>query len=138
MRTVSNEDGMDKTIAIMKSDFNGLCFTNLVDFDALYGHRRDILGYKESIERFDKKLGILLNELDDDTLLIITADHGNDPIHHGTDHTREDVPLLIYYNGVLGREIPAMVSFANIASTILINFGLEPCIHGKGFNKELE
>ena len=138
MRTVSNEDGMDKTLEIAKSDFNGLCFVNLVDFDALYGHRRDILGYKEAIERFDEKLGLLLENIDDETMVIITADHGNDPVHHGTDHTREDVPLLIYYNGVKGKELTPMISFANIASTILINFDLEPCVHGEGFNKELE
>ena len=138
MRTVSNEDGMDKTIEIAKSDFNGLCFVNLVDFDALYGHRRNILGYKEAIERFDEKLGLLLENIDDETMVIITADHGNDPVHHGTDHTREDVPLLVYYNGVKGKELTPMISFANIASTILINFDLEPCVHGEGFNKELE
>ena len=138
MRTVSNEDGMDKTIEVAQKDFNGLCFVNLVDFDALYGHRRDVLGYKESIERFDEKVGLLLDKLDDDTLVIITADHGNDPIHHGTDHTREDVPLLVYYNGVKGKELPALTSFANIASTILINFGLDACQHGQGFNNELE
>lgn len=137
-RTVSNEDGMEKTIKYAKTAFNGLCFTNLVDFDALYGHRRDVLGYKEAIERFDLQLGELLEVLDDDTLLMITADHGNDPIHHGTDHTREFVPLLVYANGIKPCIIPRMTSFANIASTILINFGFEETKYAKGFNKYLE
>lgn len=138
VRTVSNEDGMDKTITYALRDFKGLCFTNLVDFDALYGHRRDVLGYKEAIERFDVKLGELLKALDDDTLIMITADHGNDPIHHGTDHTREFVPLLVYANGIKPAYIPRMKSFANIASTILVNFGLEKTKYAEGFNKYLE
>ena len=133
-RTTSNEDGMEKTIALMKEDFKGLIFTNLVDFDALYGHRRDPIGYGKAIERFDEKLGILLKELQDDTLLMITADHGNDPIHHGTDHTRENVPLLVYYNNCIGQILPLKKSFITIGSTILENFGLEknPLSNGLG------
>ena len=123
-KTKSNEDGMDKTIDFMKTDFEGLIFTNLVDFDALYGHRRDPIGYGMAIERFDEKLGLLLNELEDDTLVMITADHGNDPIHHGTDHTRENVPLIIYYNNCMGKILPNEKSFSVIASTILDNFSL--------------
>ena len=133
-RSKSNEDGMDQTIAFSKTDFMGLCFTNLVDFDALYGHRRDPLGYKNAIERFDEKLAILLNELDDETLVLITADHGNDPTFKGTDHTRELVPLIAYYNGIKGCMHEAMISFGQIASTILINFGLAPCSIAGGFN----
>ena len=135
VRTTSNEDGMDKTISYAKTNFHGLCFTNLVDFDALYGHRRDVEGYKLAIERFDLKLAELLKVIDDDTLLMITADHGNDPIHHGTDHTRENVPLMIYYNGIKPNVLPLQKSFACIASTILTNFDLTPCQYGKGFNK---
>ena len=133
--TKSNNDGMVKTIEIAKKDFNGLCFTNLVDFDALFGHRRDVVGYKNAIEEFDVQLGELLKVLDDDTLLMITADHGNDPVHHGTDHTRENVPLLIYYNGVGGKYLGEFRSFTNIGSTITTNFGLPKCLYGEGFNK---
>lgn len=136
-KTVSNEDGMDKTIAYMKTDFEGLIFTNLVDFDALYGHRRDPIGYGKAIERFDEKLGLLLNELEDDTLLMITADHGNDPTHHGTDHTRENVPLVIYHNHILGKNLPAEKSFSVIASTILDNFDLPLIKNIKSLLKEV-
>ena len=92
----SSVHGMEQTIDIAKRDFNGLCFTNLVDFDALWGHRRNPVGYAEEIERFDVKLGELLKVLRDDDLLMITADHGNDPTYTGTDHTREQVPLIMY------------------------------------------
>ena len=136
--TKSNNDGMVKTIEIAKKDFNGLCFTNLVDFDALFGHRRDVFGYKNAIEEFDVQLGELLKVLDDETLLMITADHGNDPVHHGTDHTRENVPLLIYYNGVDGKYLGEFRSFTNIGSTITTNFGLPKCLYGEGFNKFLK
>ena len=133
VRTTSNEDGMDKTIEFAKTDFNGLCFVNLVDFDALYGHRRDVLGYKQAIERFDEKLGILLDQIDSDTLVMVTADHGNDPTHTGTDHTREDVPLICYYQGVDGKILPTMESFTVISSTILDNFGLNKVSKYQGF-----
>ena len=135
IRTTSNEDGMDKTISYAKTEFTGLCFTNLVDFDALYGHRRDVAGYKCAIERFDLKLAELIDAMDDETLLMITADHGNDPIHHGTDHTRENVPLIIYYHGMKPSVLPMQRSFAGIASTILVNFDLAPCKLAKGFNE---
>ena len=133
--TKSNKDGMVKTIDIAQKDFKGLCFTNLVDFDALFGHRRDVFGYKKAIEEFDIQLGELLKVIDDNTLLMITADHGNDPIHHGTDHTRENVPLLIYYNGVDGKYLGEFKSFTNIGSTITANFNLPKCSYGEGFNK---
>ena len=133
VRTTSNEDGMDKTIEFAKRDFTGLCFVNLVDFDALYGHRRDVLGYKNAIERFDEKLGMLLEQIDSDTLVMVTADHGNDPTHTGTDHTREDVPLICYYKGITGKIMPTMESFTVISSTILENFGLEKISKYPGF-----
>ena len=133
--TKSNEEGMVKTIEIANKDFNGLCFTNLVDFDALFGHRRDVLGYKNAIEEFDVKLGELLDIIDDDTLVMITADHGNDPIHHGTDHTRENVPLIMYYKGVKGEYLGEFKSFTNIGTTITVNFDLPKCLYGDGFNK---
>ena len=126
IRTISNEDGMDKTIDYMNNtEFQkGIIFTNLVDFDALYGHRRNAIGYGEAIERFDLKLNKLISSLDDDTLLMITADHGNDPTFKGTDHTREDVPLIMYYNGCQGQIIPIQKSFVQIGATILDNFNL--------------
>ena len=138
VRTTSNEDGMDKTIQYAKQNFNGLCFVNLVDFDALYGHRRDVVGYKEAIERFDKKLELLLNTIDSDTLVMVTADHGNDPTHSGTDHTREDVPLICYYKGICGKVMPTMESFTVISSSILENFGLERISKYPGFLNLLE
>src|SRR5690606_19779846 len=96
VRTISNMDGVDKLLDVMKSDFNGLSFTNLVDFDALYGHRRDPIGYGNALQDFDARIPEIMKALKEDDLLIITADHGNDPVHSGTDHTREYVPLIIY------------------------------------------
>lgn len=133
--TKNNEDGMDKTLEFVSKKFKGLCFVNLVDFDANYGHRRNVLGYKEAIERFDVKLGKLLEVLDEDTLLMITADHGNDPTHIGTDHTRENVPLIMYYKGIKNAHLGNFKSFTNIGSTILNNFDLGLCSYGEGFNK---
>ena len=126
-KTVSNEDGMDKTIKEAKEhDFTGICFTNLVEFDSEYGHRRDPIGYGECIERFDKRVKELLPHLKDDDLLIITADHGNDPTWHGTDHTREKIPLIMYSKSINnGGLLPERSSFADIGATILKNFNLK-------------
>ena len=124
-RSANSVHGMEQTIDICKKDFHGLCFTNLVDFDALWGHRRNPVGYGEEIERFDKNLGILLEELRDDDLLILTADHGNDPTYRGTDHTREYVPLRAYSKSMdKGGEIPRQETFAVIGATIADNFGI--------------
>ncbi|MDD6038198.1 MAG: phosphopentomutase [bacterium] len=124
-RSTSSVHGMEQTIEIAKKDFEGLCFVNLVDFDALWGHRRDPIGYGKEIERFDEKLGILLEELRDDDLLIITADHGNDPTYTGTDHTREKVPFLAYSPSMTGfGKLPETDSFAVIGATIADNFGV--------------
>ena len=95
-KTVSNEDGMDKTIALAKTDFSGFVFVNLVEFDSEYGHRRDPVGYGRALEAFDKRLQEFIEVMNDDDIVLVTADHGNDPTHAGTDHTRETVPLLIY------------------------------------------
>ena len=126
-KTVSNEDGMDKTIDEAKNhDFTGICFVNLVEFDSEYGHRRDPIGYGECIERFDKRVGELLPCLKNDDLLIITADHGNDPTWTGTDHTREKVPLIIYSKSLSGGALlPERKSFGDIGATILENFHLK-------------
>ena len=125
-KTVSNEDGMDKTIQEAKEhDFTGLCFVNLVEFDSEYGHRRDPIGYGECIERFDKRVKELLPHLKDDDLLIITADHGNDPTWTGTDHTREKIPLIMYSQSISGGTLlEERHSFADIGATILKNFGI--------------
>ena len=130
-KTVSNEDGMDKTIEEAKNhDFTGLCFVNLVEFDSDYGHRRDPIGYGECIERFDKRVGELLPFLKDDDLLIITADHGNDPTWTGTDHTREKIPLLIYSKSLKnGGYYPERMSFGDIGATILKNFNIKKPEH---------
>ena len=96
VRTISNMDGVDKLLDVMNKDFNGISFTNLVDFDALFGHRRDPIGYGNALQEFDARLPEIMEALHKDDLLIITADHGNDPVHAGTDHTREYVPLLVY------------------------------------------
>lgn len=124
-KSKSSVHGMEQTIEIANKDFIGLCFVNLVDFDALWGHRRNPQGYAEEIEKFDKNLGVLLSKLRDDDLLILTADHGNDPTYTGTDHTREQVPFIAYSpsfkeNGNLGE----FDTFAVIGATIVDNFGL--------------
>lgn len=141
-KTSSNEDGMDKTIEEAKSkDYNGLCFVNLVEFDSEYGHRRNPIGYGECIERFDKRVEQLLNYLNDDDLLIITADHGNDPTWTGTDHTREKIPLIMYSKSIKnGQYLDERDSFGDIGATILDNFGLEKPNHllGKSIKEVLK
>lgn len=139
IRTTDNEDGMTKIVDSMQQDFTGLSFLNLVDFDAKYGHRRDPEGYGEALETFDARLPEVLDKLTDDDLLIITADHGNDPIHHGTDHTREYVPLLVYHNNVNGGEqLPTRETFADIGATIAENFTITMPEHGQSFLKEIK
>lgn len=123
LRTKDNMDGMDKLVQVAGEDFNGLSFLNLVDFDALYGHRRDPKGYAEALEAFDRRLPEVLERMTEDDLLIITADHGNDPTFPGTDHTREYVPLLAFsprFNG--GQELALGKTFADIGATIADNF----------------
>ena len=138
LRTVSNMDGMDKLLETIHMDFTGLSFLNLVDFDALYGHRRDPIGYGKALEEYDARLSEVLPLLNEDDLLIITADHGNDPVHHGTDHTREYVPLLVYNKKIgAGRELELRETFADIGATIAENFNVSMPKHGKSFLKEL-
>jgi len=126
-KTISNVDGMNKTLAIAKDkDFSGLCFVNLVEFDSEYGHRRDPIGYAKAIETFDAQLKELLSVVHDDDLIMVTADHGNDPTHTGTDHTREKVPLLVYNARFQhGKKLDERTSFADIGVTILKNFKLK-------------
>jgi phosphopentomutase len=134
----SNHDGMKRVMSLTEKDFTGLCFTNLVDFDALYGHRRDVIGYKNAMEEFDKDLGELLKMLGSDDLLMITADHGNDPTHEGTDHTREYVPLFVYNSCYNGRFLEPRTSFADVGTTIADNYNLEGTEYGKSFLRDLE
>lgn len=122
----SSVHGMEQTIDIAGKDFHGLCFVNLVDFDAKWGHRRNPEGYAKELEMFDEKLEILLDRLKEDDLLIITADHGNDPTYTGTDHTREKVPFLAYSRSMEGNgRLPEQDTFAVIGATIVENFGLD-------------
>lgn len=125
-KSKSSVHGMDQTIEIADREFTGLCYVNLVDFDALWGHRRDVEGYAGELERFDAKLGELLRLLREDDLLILTADHGNDPTHTGTDHTREKVPFLAYSPSMQkAGKLPDGDNFAVIGATITDNFGLQ-------------
>ena len=126
-KTSSNEDGMDKTIAEARDfDFEGMCFVNLVEFDSEYGHRRNPIGYGECLEAFDKRLTELVSVLKEDDLVIVTADHGNDPTWYGTDHTREKIPLLMYSPSIKnGRYLDERACFGDIGASILKNFGLE-------------
>lgn len=124
-KSKSSVHGMEQTIELAGRDFAGLCFVNLVDFDAQWGHRRNVQGYAEELERFDVKLGQLLPLLRDDDLLILTADHGNDPTYKGTDHTREDVPFLAYSPSMQGHgALSDCDTFAVIGATIADNFGV--------------
>ena len=122
-KSKSSVHGMEQTIEIAKGEFKGLCFTNLVDFDALWGHRRNVQGYAEELEKFDVMLGKLLEVLREDDLLILTADHGNDPTYTGTDHTREQVPFLAYSPSMKeGKDLGVSDTFAVIGATIAENF----------------
>ena len=124
-KSKSSVHGMEQAIEIAGRDFEGLCFVNLVDFDALWGHRRDVAGYAGELEKFDVKLGEFLPLLKEDDLLIITADHGNDPTHTGTDHTREKVPFLAYSPSMKGSgRLEDTRTFAVIGATIADNFGV--------------
>ena len=121
----SSVHGMEQTIEICKEDFHGLCFVNLVDFDALWGHRRNVEGYAREIEKFDRNLGVLLEELREDDLLILTADHGNDPTYTGTDHTREYVPFVAYSKRMdKGGALENEDTFAVIGASVAENFGV--------------
>ncbi|WP_147804843.1 phosphopentomutase [Alkalicoccus halolimnae] len=139
LRTVSNMDGMDKLEQSMEMDFTGLSFLNLVDFDAKFGHRRDPLGYGKALEEYDARLPKVMEMLQEDDLLLITADHGNDPVHHGTDHTREYVPLIAYSKSLQdSSSLGTRQTFADIAATVAENFKLKMPNQGTSFLKELK
>ena len=138
VRTKSNMDGVDKLLEVMQRDFQGLSFTNLVDFDAIFGHRRDVHGYGQALEEFDARLPEIIENLRDDDLLIITADHGNDPIHHGTDHTREYVPVLAYSKQMQGHGELPQGHFIDLAATIADNFDVQSPSNGNSFLANLK
>lgn len=139
VHTTSNEDGMAHTIANAKKDFHGFSFTNLVDFDAMYGHRRNPEGYGKALMAFDQQLGDLLSVLKDDDLLIITADHGNDPGYKGTDHTREYVPLLAYSPSLPnGASLGIRRTYGDFGATVLDNFNVAGSAEGTSFLSELK
>ncbi|KAF6562849.1 phosphopentomutase [Paenibacillus sp. EKM202P] len=140
VRTVSNMDGMDKLVATLDEEFTGLSFLNLVDFDAVYGHRRDPQGYGQALDDYDARLPEVFAKMTDDDLLIITADHGNDPTYRGTDHTREYVPLLAYSPRFAagGKELAVRKTFADIGATVADNFGVKLPEHGISFLAELQ
>lgn len=134
VHTENNMDGVDKTLDYMEKNFEGLIFTNLVDFDSKYGHRRNPEGYKQAIEEFDDRLPEIIHALRDEDILIITADHGNDPTYIGTDHTREYIPVLVYGEYIKnGVDIGTLETFADIGATIAdyLNAGMPE--YGKSF-----
>ena len=138
VRTVNNEDGINKTLEYMDRDVNGLIFTNLVDFDMQYGHRNDPEGYAKALSYFDMRLPEILDKLRDDDILMITADHGCDPVTPSTDHSREYIPLVVYGKKLKqGVNLGTRDSFADIGATILDYFGLDISIDGKSFLNEI-
>lgn len=137
--TADNYEGIKLILNTIDSNFTGLCFANLNDFDSKYGHRRDIKGYAEAIKSFDDYLDIIKNKLDKDDLLIITADHGNDPSYRGTDHTRENTPVLIYSKSFKdSKHLKELDCFSDIGATIADNFKVKMPNYGKSFLKKLK
>ena len=135
----NNVDGMDKTLEIQKEDFNGLCFVNLVDFDMLYGHRNDVDGYANAATVFDKQLGEFMENMREDDVVMITADHGCDPGFPGTDHSRERVPFLAYGKAIkAGANLGTRDTFADIAATVLEMFGVSGDIKGESFWQQIK
>ncbi|MCI1857579.1 MAG: phosphopentomutase [Sporolactobacillus sp.] len=136
--TTSNADGMNHLSNVLDEDFNGLCFTNLVDFDAKFGHRRNPIGYGRALMAFDNQLSDILSKIKEDDLLIITADHGNDPCFKGTDHTREYVPLLVYSPRFgQGKSLGIRSTFSDIGKTVLDNFDIRGSEKGTSFLNQL-
>lgn len=138
VRTKDNMDGVDKLLDVLGKEFTGMSFLNLVDFDALYGHRRDTKGYGEALEAFDRRLPEIMDTLQEDDLLIITADHGNDPTYTGTDHTREYIPVLIYSKKFKDSNRIPNGYFADIAATIAENFNVKAPENGTSFLNKLQ
>ncbi len=138
LKTVDNSDGISKTIGLMKEQENGLIFTNLIDFDMLFGHRRDPEGYANALMEFDRKLPEILNEMRSDDILILTADHGNDPTHPGTDHTREYIPIILLGKQIKpGKNIGTRNTFSDIGATIAKILGMEKTSAGISFYESI-
>ncbi|MDD2435129.1 MAG: phosphopentomutase [Bacilli bacterium] len=139
IKTKDNNDGINTIIDVLEQDFNGLCFANLNDFDSKYGHRRDIIGYGNCLLEFDNQLPHIINKLQADDLLIIMADHGNDPGYRDTDHTRENVPVLIYSNQFKeSKQLPPFETFGDIGATIAYNFNVSKPKIGINFLDKLK
>jgi phosphopentomutase len=138
IHTKDNMNGVDETINYMKKDNKGLIFTNLVDFDSKYGHRRDVAGYKNAIEEFDKRIPEIIENMKDEDILIINSDHGNDPTYKGTDHTREYIPILIYGKNIKkGHNLGTRTTFADIGATVSDILNVESPKYGKSFKNEM-
>jgi phosphopentomutase len=138
MPTASDAEGIDRVLDAMKTVPEGLIFANLVDFDTVYGHRNDVAGYAANIERFDDRLGAVLDQLRDTDLLVITADHGNDPTTPSTDHSREHVPLLMTGRRVKrGVDVGTRSTFADLGQTLAANFSVGPLAHGTSFLEDV-
>jgi phosphopentomutase len=132
--TPADDAGMDRVAEVMADTPRGLIFANLVDFDTLYGHRNDVDGYAQNLERFDRRLARLLPQLAESDLLVITADHGNDPTTPSTDHSREHVPVLLTGARVrAGVDLGTRGTFADLGQTLADNFGVGPLAHGASF-----
>lgn len=138
IHTKDNMDGVDQTINYMKKENKGLIFTNLVDFDSKYGHRRDVEGYKKALEEFDSRIPEIIDNMKDDDILIINADHGNDPTYKGTDHTREYIPVLVYGKNInKGYNLGTRKSFADIGATVADILNVDLPKHGESFKSEI-
>ncbi len=136
-RKIGNSVDMDITSEYQKKDFHGLCFTNLVDFDMLYGHRRNAVGYAQALNEFDAWLGVFMAKMRSDDVLIITADHGCDPCHSGTDHTREYIPVMVYGNEIKSANLGTRTGFCDIAATVLELLNITGSVNGKSFADEI-
>lgn len=138
IHTHDNMDGVDQTINYMNKENNGLIFTNLVDFDSKYGHRRDVEGYKKALEEFDARIPDIMAAMKEDDVLIINADHGNDPTYKGTDHTREYIPVLVYGKSIKqGLNLGTRNSFADIGATVADMLNVKMTKHGQSFKSEV-
>ncbi|MCC0637235.1 phosphopentomutase [Clostridioides sp. ES-S-0001-02] len=138
IHTKSNMDGVDETLKYMKQDNKGLIYSNLVDFDSKYGHRRDPEGYKKALEEFDNRLPEIMSNMREDDILIINADHGNDPTYKGTDHTREYIPVMIYGSKIKkGFNLGIKDTFADIGATVADILDVKLPKHGTSFKKDL-
>lgn len=138
VHTKSNMDGVDQTLKYLKQDFKGILFTNLVDFDAKFGHRRDVKGYQGALEELDARIPELLEAMQDDDVIIFLADHGNDPSYKGTDHTREYIPVLVAGNAIKENvNIGTLNTFADIAATVSDMLGIPQTPHGESFKAKV-